>query len=308
MKIIVTGGNGFIGKFLIKHLIEKNHQITSFDNYSNSNEEYFNELTKLGVKTIQGDIRKQEEISKAARGHDVIIHLAAKISVEDSIKNPDETFGVNVEGTRNVLTSCLNNDIKNLIIISSAAVYGNRINENEILFENSKTEPISPYGKSKLMMEEIVKEFSNLNKINCIILRIFNVYGPGQSDEYAGVITKFIKNAKKGKPLKIFGDGMQSRDFISIYDVISIIANSLLKLENKRGEIYNIATGETITIGELANLILSLTGGKSKVEFLEPLEGDIRFSKPSIKNAEDELNFNPKFKLRNGLQKFIEEF
>jgi UDP-glucose 4-epimerase len=307
MKIIVTGGNGFIGKFLIKHLIEKNHQITSFDNYSNSNEEYFNELTKLGVKTIQGDIRKQEEISKAARGHDVIIHLAAKISVEDSIKNPDETFGVNVEGTRNVLTSCLNNDIKNLIIISSAAVYGNRINENEILFENSKTEPISPYGKSKLMMEEIVKEFSNLNKINCIILRIFNVYGPGQSDEYAGVITKFIKNAKKGKPLKIFGDGMQTRDFISIYDVISIIANSLLKLENKRGEIYNIATGETITIGELANLILSLTGGKSKVEFLKPLDADIRFSNPSIKNAEDEINFNPKIKLKNGLQKFIGE-
>jgi len=307
MKIIVTGGNGFIGKFLIKHLIEKNHQITSFDNYSNSNEEYFNELTKLGVKTIQGDIRKQEEISKAARGHDVIIHLAAKISVEDSIKNPDETFGVNVEGTRNVLTSCLNNDIKNLIIVSSAAVYGNRINENEILFENSKTEPISPYGKSKLMMEEIVKEFSNLNKINCIILRIFNVYGPGQSDEYAGVITKFIKNAKKGKPLKIFGDGMQTRDFISIYDVISIIANSLLKLENKRGEIYNIATGETITIGELANLILSLIGGKSKVEFLKPLDADIRFSNPSIKNAEDEINFNPKIKLKNGLQKFIGE-
>jgi len=237
MKILVTGGNGFIGKFLIKHLIEKNHQITSFDNFSNSNEEYFNELTKLGVKTIQGDIRKQEEISKAARGHDVIIHLAAKISVEDSIKNPDETFGVNVEGTRNVLTSCLNNEIKNLIIISSAAVYGNRINENEILFENSKTEPISPYGKSKLMMEEIVKEFSSLNKINCIILRIFNVYGPGQSDEYAGVITKFTKNVKEGKSLKIFGDGMQTRDFISIYDVISIIANSLLKLENKRGEI-----------------------------------------------------------------------
>ena len=307
MKILVTGGNGFIGKFLIKHLIEKNHQITSFDNYSNSNEEYFNELTKLGVKTIQGDIRKQEEISKAARGHDVIIHLAAKISVEDSIENPDETFGVNVEGTRNVLTSCLNNDIKNLIIVSSAAVYGNRINENEILFENSKTEPISPYGKSKLMMEEIVKEFSNLNKINCIILRIFNVYGPGQSDEYAGVITKFIKNAKKGKPLKIFGDGMQTRDFISIYDVISIIANSLLKLENKRGEIYNIATGETITIGELANLILSLTGGKSKVEFLKPLDADIRFSNPSIKNAEDEINFNPKIKLKNGLQKFIGE-
>jgi len=307
MKILVTGGNGFIGKFLIKHLIEKNYQITSFDNFSNSDEEYAKELTNLGVKTIQGDIRKQEEISKAARGHDVIIHLAAKISVEDSIKNPDATFGVNVEGTRNVLTSCLNNNIKNLIIISSAAVYGNRINENEILFENSKTEPISPYGKSKLMMEEIVKEFSNLNKINCVILRIFNVYGHGQSDEYAGVITKFIKNVKEGKPLKIFGNGMQTRDFISIYDVISIIANSLLKLENKRGEIYNIATGKTITISELANLILSLTDGKNKVEFVEPVEGDIRFSKPSIKNAENEMNFNPKIKLKNGLQKFIEE-
>ena len=96
-------------------------------------------------------------------------------------------------------------------------------------------------------------------------------------------------------------------DFISIYDVISIIANSLLKLENKRGEIYNIATGETITIGELANLILSLIGGKSKVEFLKPLDADIRFSNPSIKNADDELNFNPKIKLKNGLQKFIGE-
>jgi UDP-glucose 4-epimerase len=237
----------------------------------------------------------------------VIIHLAAKISVQDSIKNPDETFEVNVDGTKNVLAACLKNEIKNLIVISSAAVYGNRNDQNDILFENSKTEPMSPYGKSKLIMEKIIQEFSMINKINSIILRIFNVYGLGQSDEYSGVITKFLKNAKEGKILKIFGDGMQTRDFISINDVISMIENSLSNLEGRRGEIYNVATGKITTIHNLAKMIIEISKSKSKIEFLKPLDGDIIFSKPSIKKAETEINFHPKIELKDGLKKFFEE-
>ena len=307
MRIFITGGNGFIGRHLVRRL-EENHEITIFDDFSNSDTNIKNGLIGKNLNFIKGDIRVKEDIIKSSKDHDVIIHLAAKISIQDSIRNPDETFQVNVDGTKNVLEACLKNNIKNIIANSSAAVYGNRKNQNDILFENSKTEPMSPYGESKLIMEEIIQEYSIKNKINSIILRIFNVYGIGQSDEYSGVITKFLKNSKEGKILKIFGNGMQTRDFISINDITSMIENSLSKLEGKRGEIYNIATGKTTTIHNLAKMIIEISKSKSKIEFSKPLDGDIIFSRPSIEKAQTEINFYSKIKIINGLKQFIAEY
>ena len=247
MKILVTGGAGFIGKHLVKYLLDKGNTITIFDNFSNSEEKSLEYYIKSGVKIVNGDIRKFDEILKETEDQDVLIHLAAKISVSQSILNPSETFEVNVDGTKNVLEACKKNYVKKIIIASSAAVYGEGSSGMKLI-ESAKTNPISPYGKSKLKMEQ---EIEKNNKIDCVILRFFNIFGIGQTPEYAGVITKFIEMILSNKPLEIFGDGMQTRDFVSINDVVESIYDAI---KNGKNGTYNIASGKAITINELAKL------------------------------------------------------
>jgi len=293
MKILVTGGAGFIGKHLVKYLLKKNHSVTIFDNFSNSSKNSTSILIKLGVKIIEGDIKKINEIQNASINQNIVIHLAAKISVSESIKNPMETFQNNVDGTKNVLIACEKNNVEKIILASSAAVYGEGIPKIK-LTEESKMNPISPYGKSKVKMELETKEFEINNNVNCIILRFFNIYGIGQTPEYAGVITKFIERIKENKPLKIFGDGLQTRDFIAIDDVIDSIYNAILY--GKSGT-YNIASGKTTTIKEIAELMISINGGKLDIEYTNEQKGDIRNSEADISLAKKEIRYFPKFKL-----------
>lgn len=293
MRIIVTGGAGFIGKHLVKLLIEKGDVVTIFDNFSNAEKSSVSYLVNMGAKIIEGDITKLEDITDATKEHDVVVHLAAKISVEESIKNPSETFNINVNGTRNVLIACEKNRVKKLIVASSAAVYGESSPEIK-LTEDSKTNPISPYGESKVMMEHEIREFIAKHDINCVILRFFNIYGVEQSPEYAGVITKFIKRIAMNKPLEIFGDGMQTRDFVSIKDVISSIYDAI---ENGKNGTYNIASGKVVTIKELAEFMISLSGKDLEIIYSDAKKGDIRFSQADISLAKKELRYLPKYGL-----------
>ena len=176
MKVLVTGGAGFIGKHLVRSLLEKGHTITIFDDFSNSSEEAISALIDRGVKVIKGDITVPIEIKNAIKNKEIVIHLAAKTSVSESIKNPLETFQVNVNGTRNVLTACEKNKIQKLIVASSAAVYKECSMEDK-LTEKSQTNPISPYGESKLLMEKESEKNIVGNNINCVILRFFNING-----------------------------------------------------------------------------------------------------------------------------------
>lgn len=293
MRILVTGGAGFIGKHLVKFLIEKGHLVTIFDDFSNSEKNSVAFLVNMGAKIIEGDITKFEDIINAVNEYDIVIHLAAKISVEESIKNPSETFHINVDGTRNVLVACEKTHVKKLIVASSAAVYGESL-PNVRLTEDSKTNPISPYGESKVMMEHEIRKFIAKHNINCVILRFFNIYGVGQSPEYAGVITKFIKRITENKPLKIFGDGMQTRDFVSIKDVIDSIYDAI---ENGKNGTYNIASGKTITIKELAEFMISLSGKDLEIIYNNAKKGDIKFSQADISLAKKELKYLPKYGL-----------
>ena len=233
------------------------------------------------------------DIQNAVKDQDIVIHLAAKISVSESISNPSETFRVNVDGTRNVLTACEKNYVKKLIVSSSAAVYGES-SSNVKLTEESKTNPISPYGESKVKMEQEIREFESKHDIDCIILRFFNIYGIGQSSEYAGVITKFMDRITQEKPLEIFGDGLQTRDFVAIDDVISSIHNAISF--GKSGT-YNISSGRVVTINELAELMISISGKKLEIQHTTALKGDIRNSQPDISLAKKELRYSPKVEL-----------
>ncbi|NWK09536.1 NAD-dependent epimerase/dehydratase family protein [Marine Group I thaumarchaeote] len=293
MKILVTGGAGFIGKYLVRSLLENGDSVTIFDNFSNSTKDSISSLVDIGVKIIEGDITKPLEILNAVKDQDIVIHLAAKISVSESIKNPAETFRVNVDGTRNVLVACEKNHVKKLIVSSSAAVYGEG-SPNVKLTEESKTNPISPYGESKVRMEQEIREFESKHDIDCIILRFFNIYGIGQSSEYAGVITKFMEKIKQGKPLEIFGDGLQTRDFVAIDDVINSIHNAISY--GKSGT-YNIASGRVVTIKELAKFMISISGKKLQIQHTAALKMDIRNSQADISLAKKDLWYSPKFEL-----------
>ena len=301
MKVLVTGGAGFIGKHLTKFLLEKGYDITIFDNFSNSEKADVSFLVDMGAKIIEGDITDLQSVVDVVKDHHLVVHLAAKISVEESVKNPDETFHVNVDGTKNLLIACKKNHVKKLIAASSAAVYG-KGSENVKLTENSAMNPISPYGESKVKMEAELRKFVLEDKIDCVILRFFNIFGDWQSPEYAGVITKFIKKIKDKESLEIFGDGKQTRDFISVNDVTNSIYCAIN--EEKVGT-YNIASGKAVTINELATLMISLSGKNLSIKYLDSKKGDVKYSQADITLSEKEINFSPKSGL-DEIEKLLE--
>ena len=303
MRIFVTGGAGFIGSALVEYLFNKEHEITIFDNFSNSSKTHTESILKNRIDLIEGDILDIDILEKNLLDYDLVIHLAAQIDVNESIKNPELTMKQNVDGSINVLKTCVKNKIPSFLAASSAAVFGHA--EQLPLTENSTTFPISPYGKSKLVMEQQIMEFSKLNNLNSMVLRFFNIYGPNQNDAYAGVITKFLTSISENKPLKIFGDGSATRDFIYIDDILDAFNSAITNIDSKIGAIYNIGTGTSISIKQLANTVISLSGKDLPISYEKPREGDILNSQTSIELAKKELGFNPKISLETGLKKLI---
>ena len=302
MNILVTGGAGFIGNHLVEFLIENKHNISILDNFSNSAKKSLSKFEKNQIKIIEGDIRNERDTLKATKEQDIVIHLAAKISVEESVKNPSETFEINVKGTEKILKSCKKNGVKKIIVASSAAVYGEGNKQNKIN-EESALNPISPYGESKIGMENKIKEFCTENKMNYVILRFFNIYGKGQSKEYAGVITKFLEKIKKNKDLEVFGDGLQTRDFVAIDDIINSIS---MAMEYNKNGIFNIGSGKKITINDLAKLMIKLSGKKLDIKTKIGKQGDIRYSHASILLANEKLGYILKIELKEGIRKLLE--
>jgi len=302
--IVVTGGAGFVGRALVNYLIESGEEVKIFDNFSNSSQVEIQSLLKKGASLVEGDIRNYQNLERGLSKCDTVIQLAAQIDVQKSIINPKENYEINVEGTKNLLKACLKQNVQNIIAASSAAVYGN---PSELpLTESSPTIPLSPYGESKLEMEKLIRDFSKKHNLDSICLRLFNIYGNGQTDAYAGVITKFMKNIREDKPLIIFGDGSNTRDFIFIEDVVNSIKNAIVKIQGKKGIFYNIATGNHSTILQLAETMLSISGKKLEIKFDHPKKGDIPHSQCKIALAKNELNFVPKIPLKEGLKRLLE--
>jgi UDP-glucose 4-epimerase len=302
MNIFITGGAGFLGSHLTQFLIDQGHTVTIFDNFSNSNSKIF--LNDDKVKLIEGDIIDYSKLSKSMNNTELVIHLAAQISVKDSLKNPENTIKINVDGTQNLLKSCIENKIKNFIAASSAAVFGDQ--SIMPLTEESSKNPISPYGKSKLLMEEKILEFSKQNNFNSIILRFFNLYGLGQSTQYAGVITKFLQNIKNNSNLMIYGKGEQTRDFIHIDDAIFTFDLAIKNISQKTGEIYNVGSGQSTTILELAQFLLKISKKNLKIIHKPELAGDIIQSLTSIEHIATDMGFTPKISLEKGLKQFFD--
>ena len=292
---MVTGGAGFIGRHLVEYLLD-NHQITIYDNLSNGTMEKISFLIGK-VKFIKGDVLDFDKLLQSSKNFDVIIHLAAKSDVAESVIFPEDTINVNVNGTINVLKCCAQNKIRKIIFASSASVYGD---SSDIISEKSATIPLSPYGKSKLDAEIQIRKFADEFGFDAIILRLFNVYGKGQNDQYAGVISKFLKNISENKPLIIYGDGKQTRDFVSVYDVIRAIECAI---SSENSGTYNIASGKSISINELAEIIVSSSGKKLDIIHKEEKRGEIKNSAADVSLAEKNLGFFAKRTLRDELSK-----
>jgi UDP-glucose 4-epimerase len=302
MKILVTGGAGFIGKYIVKSLL-KNNTVTIYDNLESSSKKSIEPLISSGASFIKGDILDFELLKKSSVEHDIVIHLAAKSDVVESTLHPEITENVNVNGTKNVLKCCIENKIKKIIFASSAAVYGNSVKIP--INEKTKIEPISPYGKSKLSAETILKKICEENNLKYIIFRMFNVYGKGQNENFSGVITKFLRNIANDKPIIIYGDGKQTRDFVSIYDVVKAFE---IAVNSERTGTYNIiASGEYISINELSKILSSTLNKKLKIKHVEKQKDDIQNSQADITLAENELGFRPTISLKEELSSIYHE-
>lgn len=300
-RILVTGGAGFIGSHIVDRLLQEGFEVTVLDNLSTGRiANIKHHLNDKRFRMIEGDIREEKVVRKALKGVEAVIHEAAISSVEESIKDPIKTNDVNLNGTLNLLNLSVKEGVKRFVFASSASIYGDL---NPPLKEDSQPKPMSPYAASKLSGEYYCKAFHKIYGLETICLRYFNVYGPVQrNNQYSSVIINFIDNIKKNKPLVIFGDGLQTRDFIYISDVVEA---TLIALKSKEGigEVFNIATGKPTTINELARIMIKLKGKSSlRLIHTEPRKGDIRHSYADVERAERILKFKASVSLEDGLK------
>jgi len=286
----------------VAKLLDDEHEITIFDNFSSSSKNDITYLLENGVSLVTGDVLDYDLLLKSISNHDYVIHLAAQTSVSESVANPEITINIIVNGAVNVLKSCVKANVKNLIFSSSAAVYGNSL--DTLISENSQLSPLSSYGASKLVAEYNLQAFSKFFGLNCISLRLFNVYGNGQSTD-AGVIRKFLKNILEEIPLEIFGDGTQTRDFVHISDVIEAFYGAIRNIEAKRGKVYNIGSGSATSINELASLLISSKGKDLQLIHKPALEGEIKDSKADISLAKNDIGYSPQMSLSDGLTSLV---
>lgn len=299
MRILVTGGAGFIGSHLVDKLVELGHKVVILDNLSTGKKENINKKAKFYKVDICSP--KIFEIFKKERPK-IVFHLAALPRVPFSIKDPVLTSKVNILGTINIFKAAIDAKVKRVIFASSSSVYGDQ--KKLPLKENMTPNPISPYGLQKYVCEQFAKLFSSLYGVPIISLRYFNVYGPriDFNSEYSLVIGKFLKQKKEGKPLTIYGDGNQTRGFCYVDDVVEANIRAMESKKLKGGEVINISSGKSYSINYLAKLI------DGAVKYLPPRPGDVLHTRADISLAKKLLNWQPKISFEEGLKKTVEWF
>ena len=298
MKFVITGGAGFIGSHIAKHLVEKNHDVIVVDNLSRGRLENLSKI-KEQIEFKKMDILDFDSLKKVIFNSDGIFHQAALTSVPESFTQKEKYHNVNVKGTENIFKLAKEFG-KKVVYASSSSIYGNTTTIP--IQENFEKNPINPYGITKLDDEKLAKKFHDLG-LSVIGLRYFNVYGIGQTNDYAGVITKFIDQINVNKSPIIFGDGTHTRDFISVEDIAK--ANLLSMESNTDFSFLNIGTGISTSIKELAELVIELSGKKLEISFDDLPLGDVKDSLADVSLAKKLINWNYETSLKNGLKKFF---
>ncbi|MDW7732244.1 MAG: GDP-mannose 4,6-dehydratase [Methanolobus sp.] len=293
-KVLITGGMGQVGSYLVDEF-RMSSQVTILDNLSSESKYVLPE----NVRLIKEDIRSSHAQEIVAE-HDVIIHTAAQISVKKSMEDPLFDADNNVFGTLNLLEGARRGNVEKFIYFSSAAVYGNP--EYLAVDEKHPVNPMSPYGASKLCGEKYCTMYHAAYGLPTACIRPFNIYSLRQdpSNPYSGVISKFIDRVRQGLPPIIFGDGLQTRDFVSAHDVVNMVV-LLSRDRDHNGEVFNVGTGVKTSIIELADLVMEQFDLKADIEFRDPMHGDIRDSYSDISKARN-LGYSPGVGLKSGLE------
>ncbi|MBN2189857.1 MAG: GDP-mannose 4,6-dehydratase [Candidatus Aureabacteria bacterium] len=309
MKILVTGGAGFIGSSLIDKLLGEGNEVMCLDDFN----DYYDPLIKRRnisafakekkFRLVEADIRDFERIKNVIGPgqFDYVVHFAARAGVRPSIKDPKLYEEVNIGGTTNICEACRLSGCKNIIFASSSSVYGNSA---EVPFsENSSgLSPESPYGSTKLCCEEILRAYHKNFGIKAACLRFFTVYGPRQRPEMA--IHKFLRNIIEDKPVEIYGDGSSSRDYTFIDDIVSGIL-AVFKIDFNY-KIINLGNSNPVNIRELIRIIEKVTGKKARVEFMPPQKGDVERTFADIGLASELLGYKPKVNIETGIKRFFD--
>ena len=305
MKVLVTGGAGFIGSNLAEGLVKGGHEVSIIDNLALGKKENFNEI-KEKITFYKGSIN--DDIRKIINGSEVVFHLAALPRVQFSIHNPIESNNANINGSLNLLKQCTDLGVKRFIFSSSSSVYGDQ--DSLPLIEYMKPNPMSPYALQKLTIEYYCKLFYDIYGLKTTSLRYFNVYGPKQDKEstYSNLIPKFIGLIQKNEQPKIHGDGSQTRDFTYVNDVVS--ANvAAMSSDNKKifGKVFNIGAGNRVSVNEVAEKIINLLNSKINPIHVDPII-EPKDTLADISKAKNMLGWQPKTNIDQGLEKTVHYF
>ncbi len=299
---LVTGGAGFIGSNLVKKLVEQgHHDVRVLDNLSTGKQE--NLAPVLNEIDFQvGDLRDAAFTEEQFSGVEIVFHEAALPSVDRSIKDPIATNGSNITGTLNVLMAARAHEVKRVVYASSSSLYGDSPSLPK--HEEMPVNPLSPYALSKYAGERYCQLFYQLYGLETVCLRYFNVFGPHQdaASDYAAVIPRFISWVSRSEPVKIYGDGEQTRDFTFVDNVVQANIGAASS-EQGAGEVFNIACGARISINNLAEHIMSILDRKVPVVYAEPRQGEVRDSLADITKAREQLGYNPEIGVWEGLKR-----
>ena len=295
--VLVTGGAGFVGGHLADALVDAN-DVRVLDDFSNGRRENVPD----DAAVVEGDVRDADTVAAAVGDADVVFHQAGLVSVPASVDDPLASQSANVAGTLNVLEAAREADAR-VVVASSVAVYGDPAETP--ISEGDPKRPLSPYGVDKLAIDHYTRRYHDLYGLETVALRYFNVYGPGQrGGDYSGVVSTFLEQAESGQPLTVHGDGTQTRDFVHVSDVVR--ANLAAATTDAVGAAYNVGTGDSIRIRELAELVRSVTGADVDVVHTEARDGDIARSEADASRAARALDWTPAVDLADGLRELVE--
>jgi len=303
MRYLVTGGAGFIGSHVVEELVRKGQYITVIDNLATGKKERLMPFMDQ-IRFVQGDVRDDDLLNREMKGIDYVIHLAALISVVESVEQPELYHDVNVNGTRKLLDAAKRYGVKRFIVPSSCAVYGDL---KKLPFkENTIPKPASPYGQNKLEIEKLCKEYDDKLGLRTFTLRFFNVFGPRQEPKsaYAGVISIFIQKIIDNESPKIFGDGKQTRDFIYVKDVVNALLKAC-KAEKGFGEVYNIGSEREISVNEIFKIISKILKKNIKPVYAPARKGEVKRALSDCSKAKKAMGFSLKFDFEKGLKETI---